>query len=66
MIERNARPVAIVRPPESIVGRPISDSIALAEGHAKESGTEPAVDPDFASDLQDIINSRKPRTRAWE
>ena len=41
-------------------GRPISESIALAEAHAKELGYELAMDPDFAAALEEIIKSRKP------
>jgi hypothetical protein len=48
-------------------GRLLSESIVLAEAHAKESGYEPTMDADFASDLREIINSRKPReVFAWE
>jgi hypothetical protein len=42
-------------------GRPLSESIALAEAHAKELGHEPTLDPDFAADLAEIIKHRKPR-----
>ena len=61
VIEDNARPVAVVRPAEALRGRSISESIALAEAHAKELGYEPTMDPDFATDLEEIIKSRKPR-----
>ena len=67
IIERDAKPVAVVRPAEAARGRPISESIALAEAHAKELGYEPTMDPDFAADLEEIIKSRKPRNiSAWE
>jgi prevent-host-death family protein len=67
IIEKDARPVAIVRPAEPMRGRPISECIALAEAHAKELGYEPTMDPDFAADLEEIINSRKPRSvSTWE
>jgi antitoxin (DNA-binding transcriptional repressor) of toxin-antitoxin stability system len=67
IIERDAKPVAIVRPAEPAHGRPISESIALAEAHAKERGSEPTLDADFADDLEEIINSRKPRDpTTWE
>jgi len=39
----------------------LSESVALAEAHAKELGYEPTMDADFAADLEAIINSRKPR-----
>ena len=41
IIERNSRPVAVVRPAESAGDRLLSESIALAEAHAKELGYEP-------------------------
>jgi antitoxin (DNA-binding transcriptional repressor) of toxin-antitoxin stability system len=67
IIERDAKPVAVVRPAETVRGRPISESIALAEVHAKEVGDEPTMDSDFAADLEEIIKSRKPRNvLTWE
>ncbi len=67
VIEHDARPVAIVRSAEPRPGCLLSESIALAEAHAKELGYEPTMDPDFAADLKEIINSRKPRLRcAWD
>src|ERR1700681_472250 len=67
VIEHDARPVAVVRPAEVYRGRLLSESIALAETHAKELGYEPAMDSGFAADLREIINSRKPRDlSAWD
>ena len=67
VIEHDARPVAVVRSADPRPGRLLSESIALAEAHAKESGYEPTMDPDFAADLKEIINSRKPRDlSAWD
>ena len=67
IIERDGKPVAVVRPADVVCGRPISESIALAEAHAKELRYEPAMDPDFAADLEEIIKSRKPRNiSTWE
>lgn len=61
VIERDSRPVAVVRAPEAPHGRLLSDSIALAKAHAKGLGYEPAMDADFAADLEHIINNhRKP------
>ena len=66
VIEDDSRPVAVVHPAEPL-RRTISESIALAEAHAKESGHEPTLDPDFAADLEDIIKSRKPRNlSSWD
>lgn len=56
-----------MRPAEATRGRLLSESIALAEAHAKELGYEPTMDPDFAADLREIINGRKPwDPPAWE
>jgi antitoxin (DNA-binding transcriptional repressor) of toxin-antitoxin stability system len=55
IIKRDAEPIAIVRPAEPLRGRPISESIALAEAHAKALGCEPAMDQEFASELEEII-----------
>jgi prevent-host-death family protein len=67
IIEHNARPVAVVRPAELPGGRLLSESIAMAEASAKALGYEPTIDPGFAADLKEIINSRKPRDlSAWD
>src|ERR1035437_713265 len=67
IIEQDARPVAGIHSAEPLRGRPLSESIALAEEHAKELGHEPTLDPDFAADLAEIIGHRKPRNSAtWE
>jgi antitoxin (DNA-binding transcriptional repressor) of toxin-antitoxin stability system len=67
VIVNGERPFAVLHAAEPVPGRPISESIALAEAHANELGYEPTMDPDFAADLEEIINSRKPRNVAtWE
>ena len=67
IIERGDKPVAVVRPPEHVAGRPVAECIALADAHAKELGYEPVMDEGFAADLEEIIKSRKPRdTSKWE
>jgi antitoxin (DNA-binding transcriptional repressor) of toxin-antitoxin stability system len=68
VVENDERPVAVLRSAEPHPpGRLLSESIALAEAHAKELGYEPTLDPDFAADLEEIINSRKPRNvSTWE
>jgi len=66
VIEDDTRPVAVVHPAEPM-RRTISESIALAEAHAKESGHKPTMDPDFAEDLEEIIRSRKTSDlSSWE
>lgn len=67
VIEHDARPVAVVSPAEGPRYRLLSESIALAEAHAKEAGSEPTIDPEFSADLREIIKSRKPRDlSAWD
>jgi len=61
IIENADSPVAILRSALEPRGRLLSESIALAEKHAKEQGGEPVIDPSFASDLEEIIRNRKPR-----
>ncbi len=61
VIERNSRPVAVVRAPEAPHGRLLSESIVLAKAHAKALGYEPEMDTDFAADFEKIVNEhRKP------
>jgi len=67
VIENGERALAVLHAVEPVRGRPISESIALAEAHAKELGYEPTMDPDFAADLEEVINNRKPRNvPTWE
>jgi antitoxin (DNA-binding transcriptional repressor) of toxin-antitoxin stability system len=67
IIERDSRAVAVMRPAEAPRGLLLSESIALAEAHAKKLGFEPTMDADFAADLREIINSRKQwNPPAWE
>ncbi len=67
VIEHDARPVAVVRPAEGIRGRFLSESIALSEAYTKDLGYEPTMDSEFAADIKEIINSRKPRDlSAWD
>lgn len=61
IIDSGDRPLAVLRPAEPVTGRLLSESIAMAEAHAKELGYEPTLDPNFARDLEEIIRSRKPR-----
>jgi antitoxin (DNA-binding transcriptional repressor) of toxin-antitoxin stability system len=66
VIERDAQPVAVVRAaaPER---RTISQCIALAKAHEEELGDAPALDADFAEDLEEIIRRRQPwNPPAWD
>ena len=67
VIEKDFSPAVVLRMAVEPRGRLLSESIALAEAHAKELGYEPVMDPEFAADLKEIIDSRKPwNPPAWE
>ena len=66
VIEKEASPAVVLRVLVEPRGRLLSESIALAEAHAKELGYEPHMDAEFAADLEEIIRNRKPRDpSAW-
>ncbi len=66
VIERDAQPVAVVRA-ATPVRRTISECIALAAAREEETGQAPTLDPDFAADVEEIIQNRKPwNPAAWE
>ena len=66
VIESGKLPVAVIHasvPPR----RTISECIALAKAHEEETGEVPVLDPDFASDLEEIIKNRQAwNPPAWE
>ena len=68
IIESGTAPVAVLRSAsEEFRPRLLSESIALAKKHAEELGYEPRMDPEFAADLEEIINHRKPwNPPTWE
>ena len=60
VIEEDSRPIAVIKAPEKSKVT-ISGLINLAEQKEAENG--PAVlDPDFASDLAEIVRNRRPWT----
>ena len=66
IIESGKRPVAVLHAAEP-VRRTISECIALAKAHEEETGKAPVLDPDFAEDVDEILNHRKPwNPPAWE
>jgi antitoxin (DNA-binding transcriptional repressor) of toxin-antitoxin stability system len=66
IIERDAQPLAVIRAAMPRT-RAISDCIALAAAHERETGFEPVLDPDFAADVEEIIRNRKPRNQSsWD
>jgi antitoxin (DNA-binding transcriptional repressor) of toxin-antitoxin stability system len=67
VIENANSPAVVLRAAEQPRGRLLSESIALAEDHARELGYEPVMDAEFAADMEEIIANRKPRdTSAWD
>ncbi len=67
VIENEASPAVVLRMAVEPRGRLLSESLALAEAHAKEMGFEPVMDQEFAEDLEEMIRRRKPRdTSAWD
>jgi antitoxin (DNA-binding transcriptional repressor) of toxin-antitoxin stability system len=66
VIENGDRPVAVLHAAEP-AHRSISECIASAKAHEEETGKAPILDPDFAKDVEEIINHRKPwNPSAWE
>jgi antitoxin (DNA-binding transcriptional repressor) of toxin-antitoxin stability system len=66
VIQADGVPVVVMKATEP-KGRRLSESIALAEAHAKERGYDAVMDADFKADLAEIIANRKPADRsAWE
>ncbi len=61
VIEKEASPAVVLRVAVEPRGRLLSESLALAESHAKETGFEPVMDREFAADMEEIIRNRKPR-----
>jgi antitoxin (DNA-binding transcriptional repressor) of toxin-antitoxin stability system len=59
-------PVAVIHAPVP-PRRTISECLALARKHEKETKESPALDPDFAADVEEIIRNRKPwNPPAWD
>ena len=66
IIERDAQPVAVLRAANP-VRRTISECIAIAKAHEEETGLSPTLDADFATDVAEIIQGRKPWNPAvWD
>jgi antitoxin (DNA-binding transcriptional repressor) of toxin-antitoxin stability system len=66
VIVKDHSPVAVMKPPQ-FHGRSIDECIALAKQREKERGYRVTLDPDFATDLEDIIAQRTPLdTSAWD
>jgi hypothetical protein len=58
VVERDDRPVAVIKPPSG-PGRPINECIALAKARERELGFAPTPDPEFAADVQAAIDAHR-------
>jgi len=58
VVERDDRPVAVIKPPSG-PGRPISECIALAKAHEQRLGFAPTPDPEFSEDVQAAIDAHR-------
>ena len=66
VIEDGSLTVAVLHTPAPPC-RSIEECIALAKKHEEETGEAPVLDPDFAADVEEIINNRKPwNPPAWD
>jgi antitoxin (DNA-binding transcriptional repressor) of toxin-antitoxin stability system len=66
VIEHGTRPVAVLRAAEPLRST-LSACIALAKAHEEETGTAPVLDADFAEDVAEILEHRKPwNPPAWQ
>jgi hypothetical protein len=66
VIEDGPLTVAVLHAPAQ-PRRSIEECIALAKKHEEETGEAPVLDPDFAADVEEIINNRKPwNPPAWD
>lgn len=59
VIENGTLPTAVIHMPVP-QRRSISECIALARKHEEETGKAPALDSDFAADVEEITGNRKP------
>lgn len=59
VIDNGTLTVAMV--PSAIPSRrSVSECIAFAKKHEEETGEVPVLDPDFAADVKEIVQNRKP------
>ena len=59
VIEQDHRPVAVIKTPPG-PGRMLSECIRIAKQREKERGYAVTLDPDFASDVEEIVRNRQP------
>ena len=67
VIESGIAPAAILKSAPARHGRLLSESMAIADVHARSGKHQPVMDEDFAADMTEIIQNRKPAGRtAWD
>ena len=66
VIERDRRAVAVLRPAgvHPIPMRSLGTSIAMAKRSEEADGQSPVMDPEFAADVRDIVENRRPREQS--
>ena len=66
IVEQNDQPVAVIKPAVP-VRRTLSDLIHAAEERERAHGGTTTLDPDFASNIEEIVRNRKPwAPRSWD
>ena len=66
VIERDHRPVAVIKTPLG-PGRLLSECIGIAKQREQERGYAVTLDPDFAADVEEIVRNRQPwNPTAWD
>jgi antitoxin (DNA-binding transcriptional repressor) of toxin-antitoxin stability system len=68
VIERNEMPVAQIRNMGiDFKSRSMAESLAIAEAYVRELGYDPALDENFAADMEAVLRERKPwMPQPWE
>jgi antitoxin (DNA-binding transcriptional repressor) of toxin-antitoxin stability system len=66
VLDRNGRPFAVIKAADQ-EPRTLSELIAMAERRERERGYAITLDEDYAADVEQIVQERKPWTpRSWE
>ena len=59
IVEHEHRPVARITPVRG-PGRTLSEAIAIAKQREKERGYAVTLDPEFATDVEEVVRNRQP------
>jgi antitoxin (DNA-binding transcriptional repressor) of toxin-antitoxin stability system len=66
IVERDDQPLAVLRAAVPL-RRTISESISLAEHRDRDRGYAVTLDPDFAAEVEQIVQNRKPwNPSSWD